>query len=303
MVTGRLTCKSEGRAQMVQICVARNPNFMNLLAFSALLIGGVALGAWTWSVPLRQSWRRQRLRRQAFPAEWRQTLRQFVPQVARLPADLQIQLKKHMLVFLAEKPFIGCNGLVVTPAMRVVVAAQACLLLLNRRADYFPALRQILLYPGPFWVQRARSEGSGVVHERREVLSGESWQQGQVILSWPDVLAGAADPADGQNVVVHEFAHQLDQQNGAANGAPWLGTLRQRRRWSRVMAAEYDALKKRLAHRDTDLIPPYAATDPAEFFAVATEVFFERGEELARERPALYEQLSGYFGVNPLSWT
>lgn len=276
---------------------------MNLLAFSALLMTGVILGAWGWSVPLRRAWLRQRLRRQPFPPEWRLILRQFVPHVARLPADLQIQLKKHMLVFLAEKPFIGCDGLEVTPSMRLIVAAQACLLLLNRRPDYFPNLRQILLYPGPFWVQRAQAEGSGVVHERREVLSGESWQQGQVILSWPDVLVGAADPGDGHNVVIHEFAHQLDQQNGMANGAPWLPNAQQRRRWSQVMASEYAALKGRLAHSETDLIPAYAVTNAAEFFAVTTEVFFERGEQLAQERPALYEQLSGYFGVNPLSWT
>lgn len=276
---------------------------MNSLAFSALLAAGATLVAWAWSEPLRQSWRRQRLRRQPFPPEWRLILRQFVPQVARLPADLQIQLKKHMLVFLAEKPFIGCDGLEVTPTMRVIVAAQACLLLLNRRPDYFPNLRQILLYPGPFWVQRAQAEGSGVVHERREVLSGESWQQGQVILSWPDVMAGAADPGDGHNVVIHEFAHQLDQQNGTANGGPWMSTSWQRRRWSQVMAQEYSALQGRLAEFGSDLIPSYAATDAAEFFAVTTEVFFERGAQLARERPALYEQLSGYFCVNPLSWT
>ncbi len=154
------------------------------------------------------------VRRQPFPEAWREILRRRVPYFRSMPADLQLQLKKRMQVFLAEKPFIGCDGLEVTDEMRVTIAAQACLLILNRRTDYFANLRQILVYPGAFLVDRVHTDGAGVLQEQRQVLSGESWSQGQVIVSWDDVVDGASVVDDGRNVVIHEFAHQLDQQNG-----------------------------------------------------------------------------------------
>jgi len=153
---------------------------------------------------------------------------------------------------------------------------------------------------------------AGVQMEQRRALAGESWVQGQVLLSWQDVLNGAADPNDGHNVVVHEFAHQLDQVKGFANGAPPLSTALAYRSWSGVMQAEFKALRARLAQVERDaaqglatapgLIDPYAATDPAEFFAVCSEVFFERPVELSQQHPALYQQLSRYYRLNPLSW-
>ncbi|MDD0811427.1 zinc-dependent peptidase [Curvibacter sp. RS43] len=275
---------------------------MNSGAF-AVLVGLSLLGAaWLWLAPWRQAWRRWRVSRQAFPASWRAILREQVPLVARLPADLQLQLKRRMLVFLAEKPFLACDGLVLTEAMRVVIAAQACLLLLNRPGADFASLRQILLYPAPFWVDRVRAGAAGVVHEQRQALSGESWQQGQVILSWADVRAGSADPGDGRNVVIHEFAHQLDQDNGPANGAPALGGRRRQREWQQVMGAEFAALQARVAAGDPGLLDAYGASDPAEFFAVISEAFFEQGERLAEAHPALYRQLSLFYRVLPLSW-
>ncbi|MBV8620757.1 MAG: zinc-dependent peptidase [Curvibacter sp.] len=272
------------------------------LVFALLVLLCLAVVVWLLSTPWRVAWRRLRLRQRPFPAEWRRVLRQRVPLVARLPADLQGQLKKQMQVFLAEKPFIACQGLELTDEMRVVVAAQACLLLLNRPGRCFPQLRQILLYPTPFWVDRVRHGAAGVVHEQRQILTGESWQQGQVVLSWPDVLAGAQDPGDGHNVVIHEFAHQLDQENGVANGAPWLGSAGRQHEWERVMRTEYAALRARLAAGQEDLLDAYGATEPAEFFAVASEVFFERGAELAARHPALHRQLSLCYGVDPSSW-
>ena len=150
----------------------------------------------------------------------------------RLPADLQLQLKQHMQVFLAEKAFIGCNGLEITDEIRVTIAAHACLLILNRPSGYYPNLRQILVYPDSFVVQRDHVDHIGLAHHAREVLAGESWSQGQVILSWQDTLAGAAVVDDGQNVAIHEFAHQLDQESGSANGAPMLQRRAQRQSWS-----------------------------------------------------------------------
>ncbi len=209
-----------------------------------LSIATLLLLIWLLREPLFTEWRRRGVRRQPFPAAWRQILRERVPYFRAMPADLQLQLKKHIQVFLAEKPFIGCRGLVVTDEMRVTIAAQACLLILNRRSDYFAPLRQILVYPGGFVVDRVHADGSGVVQDQRRALAGESWSQGQVILSWQDTLEGAEVAGDGRNVVIHEFAHQLDQDNGGANGAPRLAGRRRRERWARVFGEAFAALQQ-----------------------------------------------------------
>ena len=134
------------------------------------------------------------------------------------------------------------------------------------------------------------------------MLSGESWQLGQVVLSWDDVLAGAADPGDGRNVVIHEFAHQLDQEKGRANGAPWLRGTEARARWAAVLTAEFDALRRRMANGEPGLIDPYAATDAAEFFAVVSEHFFEQPAALAAGHPALYAEFVRCYRTDPLHW-
>ncbi len=270
------------------------------LAFLAALV--LCVLAWLWGLLWWRALRRARIRAQPFPPAWRDTLRRRMPAFARLPADVQLRLKKTAQVLMAEKPFIGCAGLAITDEMRVLITVQASLLLLRRGAGYFAALRQILVYPGAFAVERSTPDAAGLVHEQRQALSGESWQQGQVLLSWADVLAGAADPHDGRNVVLHEFAHQLDQDNGRANGAPWLANANRRAAWAQVMGAEFGQLQQRLARGETPLIDAYAATNPAEFFAVLSEVFFEQAEALAQQHPALFAQLTGYYGVNPMAW-
>ena len=295
-----------------------------LLFFLALL---AVVAAWLAGPAVLAAVRRARVRRQPFPRAWREILRRRMPAFARLPADLQLQVKKHVQVLLAEKPFIGCAGLVVTDEMRVLIAAQAALLLLNRDADYFGNLRQVLVYPGAFIVERELANGSGLMHATRRALAGESWQQGQLLLSWDDVLAGAADPDDGHNVVIHEFAHQLDQERGRANGAPWLGRREaepppRRRgaapsrpgrgaghepgdpypRWARVLGAEFEQLRQRLARGETGVIAAYAATDPAEFFAVVSEHFFEQPAALAAAHPALYAEFARLYRCDPLAW-
>jgi Mlc titration factor MtfA (ptsG expression regulator) len=258
--------------------------------------------AWLVGEPWIVEWRRERVRRRPFPQPWRRILRRRVPYLQRLPADLQMQLKRHIQVFLAEKPFIGCGGLQVSEEMRVTVAAQACLLLLNQpRPDYFAGLRQVLMYPGAFIVDRLHADGSGVLQDQRQVLAGESWSQGQVILSWQDAVEGAAIVDDGRNVVIHEFAHQLDQETGPANGAPRLGR-RRLQRWAEVFNREYTRLQAQLSTGAPTLLGEYAATDPAEFFAVASEMFFEQAARMRDECPALYAELAAFYRVDPAAW-
>jgi len=266
-----------------------------------LIALALAAAAWLVGPPLLAHLRRARWRRRPFPAAWRGILRRRMPAYARLPPDLQAQLRRHVQVFVAEKPFIGCAGLVVTDEMRVLVAAQASLLLLNRGGGW-DELRQVLLYPGAFVVERETPDAAGLVHATRRALAGESWQQGQVLLSWDDVLAGAADPGDGRNVVIHEFAHQLDQARGRANGAPWLGRRDGYARWATVLGMEFAALHARLNAGEPGLIDPYAATDAAEFFAVVSEHFFEQPALLAAGHPALYAEFARCYRTDPLAW-
>lgn len=268
------------------------------------IIVGVALlvAAWLMLQPRLQSLRRRRVASRPFPAEWRAILRERVPYTRLLPADLLRQLKRHILVFLDEKDFIGCGGVAITDEMRVTIAAHACLLLLNRPGHHYPRLRQILVYPGPFVVNRERTDGIGLRQDESVVLSGESWAQGQVILSWPDVVEGAAIVNDGRNVAIHEFAHQLDQEKGFANGAPDLVDCQRYPRWSRVLGQEYGALHERLRNGEEGMLDAYAATDPAEFFAVSSEAFFELPHRMAAEHPELYRELSRYYRVDPLAW-
>ena len=265
-----------------------------------VVVAGVT-GAAVAGPTLARLWRRQRITRRPFPAAWRDIVRRRVPLARELPAAQQLSLKKHIQILLAEVPFIGCAGLEVTDEMRVTIAAQAAFLLLGRGGS-FGNLREVLVYPGHFLVPSSQAGAGGVVHEGRDVLAGQSWQRGQVIVAWDAVQDGAADPHDGTNVVMHEFAHQLDQDTGAANGAPYVGRGAQQQIWARVMNQEFAALQVRLMDPEPGLIEPYAATNPAEFFAVTTELFFERPDALAAERPALYEQLRRCYRLDPAGW-
>ncbi len=266
-----------------------------LLLATLSLLGVAALAA----QPSWTAFRRERLRARPFPAAWRRILRRRVPIAARLPADLQLQLKGHIQVFIAEKPFIGCQGQVISDEVRVTIAAHACLLLLGHpRPDYYPRLRQILVYPDAFVVEREQALGPGWVQAQRQALAGQSGSQGHVILAWAEVRAGAADPDDGRNVALHEFAHQVDQDTGSADGQPWRPSPALRRRWARVMGEAFE----RLQQQPSSVIDPYGASDPAEFFAVLSEVFFERPHELQAEAPAAYAELSEFYRLNPIDW-
>ena len=246
--------------------------------------------------------RRRRLRATPFPDAWRAIVEQRFALFPRLAPEDQAELLGHMQVFLDEKKFEGCGGLEITDEIRVTIAAQACLLLLHREPHYYPRLVSILVYPHAYVAQARERLPGGIVVETPSGRLGESWVDDVVVLAWDAVRAGASDANDGHNVVLHEFAHQLDQEDGTSNGAPILEHRTQYVAWARILGAEFTALRDAAEQgRPTD-IDPYGATDPAEFFAVVTEEFFERPEALRRRHPDLYEELRAFYRQDPAAF-
>ncbi len=243
--------------------------------------------------------RREALRAQPFPAPWLAILERDVPSYQRLNEADRAELQGHIQVFVAEKNFEGCGGLEMTDEIKLVIAAQACLLLLHRETDYYPRLDSILVYPGAYVARSTEVLGGNLVLEGEQTRLGEAWQGGAVVLSWDDVQTGAADFRDGHNVVLHEFAHQLDHEDSAPDGAPVLPKRAMYTAWARVLGAEYEQLRLDAeSHRKTVLDKP-GATKPAEFFAVATECFFEKPAQLRSKHPELYEELKEYYQQDP----
>lgn len=247
----------------------------------------------------RRKRRRVRLRQRELPDRWIAIIERNVPYYRTLDPCDRRELHGHIQVFLAEKRFEGCGGLGMTDEIRVTIAAQACILLLHRDTDYYSSLRTILVYPDPYIARVARRLPGGMAIEGREVRLGESWVAGAIVLSWDDVLGGAADIHDGHNVVFHEFAHQLDAASGWPNGAPVLPRRSMYIAWARVMKAEYAHLLDDLAHHRDTVLDDYGGTSPAEFFAVATECFFEKSIQLKKIHPALYDQLKLFYRQDP----
>jgi Mlc titration factor MtfA (ptsG expression regulator) len=243
--------------------------------------------------------RRERTRRQAFPEEWLEILRRSFPRYSRLSPDDQEELRGHIQVFLAEKRFEGAGGLEITDEIRVTVAAQACFLLLHRDTDYYPGLYSIIVYPHEYAAKHRAHDGAGLLRERVQVRLGETAARGALVLSWDAAVRGASDIHDCRNVVFHEFAHQLDAEEGAFDGAPVLPRRSMYLAWARVLGEEYSALRERVfRHQPTDL-DPYGATNPAEFFAVATECFFQHPRRMKKRHPALYDELKLFYRQDP----
>ncbi len=269
--------------------------------FLPLLIGALLIG-YSISKPYWREYQRDKVRALPFKKEWRRIIQQRMPYFRQMPADLQLQLKQHIQVFISEKEFVGCNGVKITDEVRVTIAAQACLLLLNRRTDYYPKLKTILVYPFAFVKEQNKQNLGGVQYTQKIALSGESWGFGKVVLSWQDTVDGADIPDDGRNVVIHEFAHQLDQENGRANGAPILGKSQNYECWSNIFSEQFEILRKQAAEHKPSLFDYYGATEPAEFFAVVSEVFFEKSDLFYQHYPVLYQQVSKYYNVDPVHW-
>lgn len=245
--------------------------------------------------------RRRKLQTAEFPEEWEEYLIQNVALYNKLPAELQSELKGYINVFLDEKTFEGCGGLTVTDEMRVTIAGLASILLLNRNTTYYPDLKSILVYPSAYKVEGASKDGLGVL-EQSQVRLGESWVNGVVVLSWSDVTRTSHDPKDGHNLVLHEFAHQLDQEDGRGDGVPSLEHKSQYLTWAKVLSREFEVLKSRTARGRKTVMDSYGATNPAEFFAVATETFFEKPRQMNKKHPELYEELKEFYQLDPLNW-
>jgi MtfA peptidase len=267
-----------------------------VLLLIALIITGILVN------PVWVKRQRDRLKQRPFPPLWQAVIDNHLPIYLQLSPDERRRLQGHIQVFLAEKQFIGCAGLQITEEMKIVIAAIACLLLLNERGQYFPNLRSILVYPSAYLVNETVASGQFVVEEKRTARLGESWSRDQLVLSWAQVKQDTRNWRDGHNVVLHEFAHQLDQVDGHADGVPMLPQLSDYAIWASVMTAAYQQLCQLVESGAKTVLNSYGATNPAEFFAVATETFFEKPQQLRKHYPDVYEQLQRYYQLDPLKW-
>lgn len=245
--------------------------------------------------------RRRRLLAEPFPDEWRDVLTDNVHHYARLSAANRAKLCDDLRILVAEKSWEGCGGLTMTDEVRVTVAAQAALLLLGFSDEYFDAVRSILVYPDAYVVPNESTNRAGVVIQGESAREGEAWHRGPVVLSWSDALAGGRGHSHG-NLVVHEFAHQLDMRNGEADGIPAMASREQYRRWVRVTRAAFRQLRHDCRHGEPTLLDCYGTKNRSEFFAVASETFFQHPRELADLHGDLYDALAEFYHQDPARW-
>jgi Mlc titration factor MtfA (ptsG expression regulator) len=245
-------------------------------------------------VKLKRRNQRRRALAAPFPEDWLSIIRQNIPPYSKLSPEMQQQVREFTQEFLYDKNFEGCGGLVLDDEIRVTIAAQAGLLLLNRKVRCYPRLYSVLVYPSAYVAKSETDEQS--------VRLGESWQTGAVVLAWDSAQHGAANFADGRNLVIHEFAHQLDQEDGSSDGAPILDGSTSYTAWARVLSREYERLRERVDKGKKSVIDAYGASHPAEFFAVASEAFFEKPRQLRSKHPELYDELRKFYRVDPQEW-
>ncbi|MFN2362160.1 MAG: zinc-dependent peptidase [Marinobacter sp.] len=259
------------------------------------------IGASVFYLFFYRSWRRQKQLQKPFPEYWQEKLQAQVPVYRKLPSELRHQLEQHVQLFLAEKSFYGCDGFEVDDTVRLTIAGHACLLIVARSFSDFDEVSSILVYPDAYHVREIESDGM-VVSESDQIRAGEASSRGQVVLAWAECEEGAVNPAGHHNVILHEFAHQLDYLDGTADGAPPLSG-EQARRWQDTMTRAYEHLRHSLLHHKKPWLDPYGATEPAEFFAVLTEAFFQQPDHLKAEQSEVYEALCGFYRLDPATLT
>ncbi len=245
-------------------------------------------------------WRRERvLSKSAIPeALWREAL-EAQPFLAIYTEDEFARLRNLVVLFLHAKAIVGARGHAVTPLQRVIIALQACVLILNLDLSWYDGFENIIVYPDEFYPGWEWQDDAGVVHRQEGPLAGEAMPHGPVMLSWPDVEASADWDATGMNLVIHEFAHKLDMRSGDANGCPPLPPDLSARVWEDTLRAGYEHFATRVKLGRHTHIDPYAAENPAEFFAVLAEVFFADPVLLRDEYPRVYEQFARFFRQDP----
>jgi Mlc titration factor MtfA (ptsG expression regulator) len=262
------------------------------------LAAGFAVLAWILGAPLVAARRRRALAARPLTAAQRLALEAFLPCAQPMPPGLRQRLERLVSVFVGEKEFIGCGGLEVTQDMKVAIATQACLLVLGRDTHVYDRLRSVLVYPSQFVVADEWSDEHGIVTRERRILAGEAWDVSRIVLSWEDVNSRGM-PGEAYNVVIHEFAHYLDHESA---GAPWIAGSRQRKRWFRLLDSELERLRAQAGAGERTFLDPYAAEDRGEFFAVASEAFFEEPAAFMRHMPALYRALADVYRLDPAAW-
>lgn len=251
-----------------------------------------------------KKWRRRRLMQQPLSDERLSILNKNVPYYRHLPSDLQQKLQGLINIFLDEKTFEGCAGLEITDEIRVTIAGQACILLLGigDLSSFYEGLRSVLVYPKSYVAKVKNTHNSFFVEEGFEQRHGEAWSRGHVVLAWNEVKKGASDIRDGQNLVFHEFAHQLDYDYGATSEIESSDDQSSYLSWAWVVGNEYNDLLEALKRNQQTLIDEYGATNLAEFFAVVTEYFFEKPRELRQRHPELYQQLTEFYQQDPATY-
>lgn len=267
-----------------------------------IILGLLALIAVIWFIQKRrEEARRSRLLQTPLAPEYIVILENRVPLYRRLPQALRETLQGCINLFLEKKVFVGCDGLEITDEIRLVIAANACLLVVNRDNKQFLGFETILVYPDAYVAREVIYDGLVEIHED-STRAGESWHRGPVVLSLTDVLRGSGNEQDGHNVVLHEFAHKLDEENGVMDGLPVLRESAHYKDWAEVLTREYDEFLDRVAQGTNKVIDEYGAVSAAEFFAVATESFFERSKQMKERLPELYQQLQRFYGLDPAEW-
>jgi len=245
--------------------------------------------------------RRNKLFFKPLPSDWIQILEDNVSLYSLLSENLKDELHGRINIFLDEKEFIGCGGLQMSDEIRITISGNACILLLKRDKRCFPRFISILVHPDTYVAKQVTYDGLVEVHDDN-IRSGESWHRGPVVLSWADVIHGSLNSDDGHNVVLHEFAHKLDEENEIMNGLPVLRDSSHYADWAKVLSKEYDSLLIRVEHRANSVIDAYGAVSPAEFFAVATESFFEKPLQMKQKLPELYEQFKIFYNMDTAEW-
>lgn len=271
---------------------------MSIFVFFGLIFA--AFLVWVLRLQLQRS-RRNNLFLKPLPPDWIQILEKNVSIYSLLPQNLREELHGRINIFLDEKEFIGCAGLQISNEIRVTIAGNACILLLKRDKRCFPRFTTILIYPDTYVSREVKSDGLVVVHEE-SVRAGESWYRGPVVLSWADVMRGSLNNSDGHNVVLHEFAHKLDEENEIMNGLPVLRDSSHYAEWAEVLSKEFDSLLIRIDRGTNSVIDAYGAVSPSEFFAVATESFFEKPLLMKNKLPDLYQQFRRFYNLDPAAW-